>query len=154
MVIASILGIVVFISIIYILFEMAHLLVESKFYIVEILECKNKLYQCRKCDKLFRKYQEELYVQAKGRNRNYDYCPHCETNSPYRVADEINKQPKWAKYHSDCPKISAWQHIKVKRTGRQLVKIRLSQEEQEFFEKYNDIKVDFSWLENLKDSGK
>lgn len=140
--------------IVYLLIDFVNFLSGGDFFISRVIKYKNKLYQCNSCNKLFRKYQEELYIQAKGKDRNYNYCPHCENRNYYKVVDEINKQPKWAKYHSDCPKISVWQHIKVKRTGRQLVKIRLSQEEQEFFEKYNNIKVDFRWLENLKDSRK
>lgn len=149
--VAIVLAMFLIATFLYVTFEIAHLIIEGELMIISKLKEKNELFQCKKCDKLYRKYQEKLYIQAKGKGKNYRYCPHCENRSIYQAGREVKKRPEWTSIHPDCPKINIIQQFKVKRTGKQLEKLRKCQEDQEFYEKYNDIKVDFSWVENLKD---
>lgn len=132
----------------YIIMELSHLIVYQEFFIVSKFKDKNKLRQCKSCSKLFRKYQYTLYLKVKEKDDYYKHCPHCEASS-FGQYKTIEKQPKWASTHPDCPKINSLQHFKIKRTIKKLERIRKIQEEQKFFEDYNNIKVDFSWLENL-----
>lgn len=116
---------------------------------------KNTLYKCKSCNKLFRNYQERLYkdINHNTIKRYASYCPHCENYvNEYEIemGVEINPQPKWAESHPDCPKINLVQHLKVKRTARQIIKNQKLQEDQKFFEDYNKVEIDFSWIENLK----
>ena len=106
----------------------------------------NKLYQCShsNCEKIYRHYQSKIYEKRTGRSC---VCPHCERNvfRTKKIKDE-----KWWKVHPDCPKTSWWGYMKLISMIKKIKKNERDIKAQEFFEEYNKIKVDFSWVENLQ----
>lgn len=105
----------------------------------------NKLYLCSQCNKLSRKYQREMYYKIKGSSR----CPHCNITVSLNYSSE-SKQEKWMHSHPDCPKASFMQLLEINTTTDKIIANQKVIKSQEFYEKYNDIKADFSWIENLQ----
>lgn len=117
----------------------------------------NHLYKHRNCDRLFRFYQLDLYHARHGE----DKCPHCERKidtyrSRFTPLDDtiyeskrIKDTVQWMNYHTDCPKLSWKERFKMLNTLSLMNKIALEQREIREFEKYNKLKVDLKWIENL-----
>lgn len=105
---------------------------------------RNSLYECTRCDRLFREYQRDLVRSAKG----YESCPHCD-QSRYGIGG-INKPDKWMDSHTDCPKISIPSYIKILKAIKTVKKLRKEKEEIERFEKYNNLKADVDWIIKLQ----
>lgn len=146
--IGAVVGIVLLAILIWIVMELLVQVMDDYSMTIHLLtfhKTKNKLYQCNKCRKLSREYQQKLYKGVNGRLG----CPHCESFQ-YFSRDEIHETEKWMDKHPDCPKINFFQHLKIKRTIEQIKANQKAIESQKFFEEYNKIEVDFSWIENLQ----
>lgn len=130
--------------------EFAYWLVNERSFIKMILtrhNQKNRLYQCQNCDKLYRRYEIELYKSA----HNVERCPHCEQGeSYYRKNQERKDIQKWMNIHPDCPKINWLDHMKIKDTMRKLKQNQIDMKHEKFYQEYNKFQVDLSWIENLQ----
>lgn len=109
----------------------------------------NKIDQCDSCKKLSRVYQRKIYAEINDRGR----CPHCE-NYMYGWKIETIKEEKWMKIHPDCPKVSLLECFKIYKTIKKIRKNKKLIKSQQFFEEYNNIEVDLSWIENLQKNHK
>ncbi|MCM3109857.1 hypothetical protein [Lederbergia lenta] len=78
----------------------------------ESLKIENELHRCRnkECNRYFREYQYRL-IQLKS--DLYEPCPHCESShhTNYSSIEESN----WMKTHPDCPRIGAFQILKLQK---------------------------------------
>ncbi len=130
----------------------------------------NKLYKCSSCNKLARRYQVDLYKEAHGQKG----CPHCKIaiqntlekwmynmgrSLPEKCSSHIPKdkncliivdtEDQWMETHPDCPKLSIKQFKDIKKTIQTIKKNKEDQAAHERFMKYNNLKTDFSWVDNL-----
>ena len=105
----------------------------------------NKIHQCNICKKLSREYQRKIYAEANDKRK----CPHCE-NHMYFLDTKAIKEKKWMNSHPDCPKVKFFDCIRIYRTIKMILKNKKIVKEQQFFEEYNRIEPDFSWIENLQ----
>lgn len=116
----------------------------------------NKLYKCDNCEKMFRKYQFELYSSRHQK----DACPHCEWGirayrssvSPHYddiYTEKVVKTFGWMNAHQDCLKLNLKDRLKINKTVRMLKSATIESKELEDFKKYNELSVDLKWIENL-----
>lgn len=113
-------------------------------HLLSLHKKKNELYQCSRCRKLYRMYQMKMYEEVHG----YPRCPHCES-SHSSYSRQLDSE-KWMNTHPDCPKINWLQYLKIKETIKKMKASEKIIAAQQFFEEYNNIKVDFNWIENLQ----
>lgn len=105
----------------------------------------NKIHQCDKCEKLSREYQQRIYKEVNGDER----CPHCERYM-YGYNSRKIREEEWMNSHPDCPKISFLGCVKINKVIKEIRKNNKLLKSQQFFEEYNNIKVDFDWIKNLQ----
>lgn len=105
----------------------------------------NKIYQCNNCKRLSRAYQRRIYEEVSDERK----CPHCESYM-YIWETKVIKEEKWMNIHPDCLKIGFLECFKIHKTIKKIRENKKMIESQQFFEDYNNIEVDFSWIENLQ----
>lgn len=130
-----------------------HLILTGETVILTLLNKyikRNVLMECKKCKRLFREYQRRFYKMTSEKENSdncyYATCPHCERKSERREVE--NKD--WMTVHPDCPRITIVSYRRTFAGIKNLKKLRKQEKDMEYFERYNKMKVDYKWIDNLK----
>lgn len=115
---------------------------------------KNRLYLCKmqNCKKLYRRWQMNLN-EVDGDSLT---CPHCGDTKTFKsqrtplYREVVKEYHEGFDSHPDCPKVNWWNHMKIKNVAKQLRKNEKQMELDKFFQEYDKIEIDLSWIENLK----
>jgi len=92
----------------------------------------NTLYECTKCGKLHRKYQEEISYRLDSNYKTYLKCTSCY----HPVKLYTNEEFDWMKISPEFPKITTREIKKMKKTLRNLEKYKKLDSSIEEFMKY------------------
>jgi hypothetical protein len=67
-----------------------------------------------------------------------------------KTLTEVKEIDSWMDTHADCPKIDYKSLKDVDKTILLIQNLQKEEKEMERFEKYNNLKIDYKWIENLQ----